>query len=68
MRIFKIFIPSKIHISLLYFSNTELLGTVDFVTDDGTVAFRTCPEEKSRLVFQLGTSHPKRALRVAQMV
>jgi len=32
------------------------------------VAFRTCPEEKSRVVFQLGTSHPKRALRVAKMV
>lgn len=47
---------------------TELLGTVDFVTDDGTVAFRTCAEEKSRVVFQMGTSHPKRALRVAQLM
>lgn len=55
--------------SLLKFANdTELLGTVDFVMDDGTVAFRTCAEEKSRVVFQMGTSHPKRAVKVAKMV
>ena len=46
----------------------ELLGTVDFVMEDGTVAFRTCQEEKQRVVFQIGTSHPKRALKVAKMV
>ncbi|KAK4764607.1 hypothetical protein SAY86_025697 [Trapa natans] len=47
----------------------ECLGSTDFVekgTD--TVAFRTCQEEKDRVVFQMGTSDAVRALRAAQMV
>ncbi|KAF6034689.1 DUS2 [Bugula neritina] len=46
----------------------EMLNTVDFVMDDGTVAFRTCDAEKDRVIFQIGTCHAKRALKVAKMV
>ncbi|KAL3844689.1 hypothetical protein ACJIZ3_002092 [Penstemon smallii] len=47
----------------------DVLGTIDFV-EKGTcsVVFRTCPEERSRVVFQMGTSDPVRALRAAQTV
>ncbi|CAH9141891.1 unnamed protein product [Cuscuta epithymum] len=47
----------------------DLLGTIDFV-EKGTrsVVFRTCSEEKSRVVFQMGTSDAVRALSAAQMV
>jgi len=45
-----------------------MLNTVDFVMDDGTVAFRTCDAEKDRVIFQIGTCHAKRALKVAKMV
>ncbi|KAL6573099.1 hypothetical protein OROHE_002575 [Orobanche hederae] len=47
----------------------EVLGAVD-VVEKGTenVVFRTCHEEKSRVVFQMGTSDPVRALRAAQLV
>lgn len=46
-----------------------MLGTIDLV-EKGTenVAFRTCSEEKNRVVFQMGTSDPVRALRAAQTV
>ncbi|KAG9439969.1 hypothetical protein H6P81_020134 [Aristolochia fimbriata] len=47
----------------------ESLGTTDFV-EKGTeaVVFRTCAEERSRVVFQMGTSDAVRALTTAQMV
>ena len=32
------------------------------------VAFRTCPRERERVVFQLGTSRPAMALQAAQLV
>lgn len=31
----------------------ELLGTVDYVMSDETVAFRTCPKEKGKVIFQM---------------
>lgn len=31
----------------------ELLGTIDYMTADGSVIFRTCEKEKNRLVFQM---------------
>lgn len=31
----------------------ELLGTIDYMTADGSVIFRTCEKEKDRLVFQM---------------
>ncbi|EPS65337.1 hypothetical protein M569_09441, partial [Genlisea aurea] len=47
----------------------EILGAVDFV-EKGTesVVFRTCPEERDGVVFQLGTSDAVRALKAAQIV
>jgi tRNA-dihydrouridine synthase 2 len=47
----------------------EMLGTVDLV-EKGTdsVVFRTCDEEKSRVVFQIGTSDAVRALQAANLV
>ncbi|CAG2162273.1 unnamed protein product [Oppiella nova] len=46
----------------------HLLGTVDYIDDNAVVVFRTCPQESSRLVLQLGTNDSQRALRAAQMV
>ncbi|XP_067929611.1 tRNA-dihydrouridine(20) synthase [NAD(P)+]-like isoform X2 [Watersipora subatra] len=46
----------------------ELLHTVDFVMEDGTVALQICPEERGKVVFQLGTSNSRRAVKVAKMV
>ncbi|XP_038130179.1 tRNA-dihydrouridine(20) synthase [NAD(P)+]-like [Cyprinodon tularosa] len=45
-----------------------VLGTVDFVAPDGRVMFRTCEKEKARVVFQMGTADPDRALTVARLV
>ncbi|KMT06960.1 hypothetical protein BVRB_6g152950 isoform A [Beta vulgaris subsp. vulgaris] len=47
----------------------EYLGTTDLV-EKGTqsVVFRTCPEERDRVVFQMGTSDAIRALKAAQLV
>ncbi|CAM6033437.1 unnamed protein product [Sphagnum compactum] len=47
----------------------KMLGTVDLV-EKGTdsVVFRTCDEEKSRVVFQIGTSDAVRALQAANLV
>ncbi|KAH8266559.1 hypothetical protein KR018_001418, partial [Drosophila ironensis] len=45
------------------------LGTVDFVDpSDGTIIFRTCSQETSRLVLQMGTSDAQRALAVARLL
>ncbi|KAK1304539.1 hypothetical protein QJS10_CPB11g00858 [Acorus calamus] len=47
----------------------EYLGTTDFVEKGtGGVVFRTCPEERDRVVFQMGTSCAVRALATAQLV
>ncbi|KAM4573811.1 tRNA-dihydrouridine(20) synthase [NAD(P)+]-like isoform 2-T3 [Odontesthes bonariensis] len=46
----------------------ETLGTVDFVAPDDRVMFRTCEREKDRVVFQMGTADPDRALAVARLV
>lgn len=46
----------------------KLLGTVDFVLPDRTVVLRTCPEERDKVVFQMGTSDPDRALKTARLV
>ncbi|CAL0313029.1 unnamed protein product [Lupinus luteus] len=47
----------------------ERIGCTDFV-EKGTenVVFRTCDEEKDRVVFQIGTSDAVRALNAAQLV
>ncbi|XP_077234023.1 aldolase-type TIM barrel family protein isoform X2 [Tasmannia lanceolata] len=47
----------------------ESLGTTDFVEKGtGAVVFRTCYEERHRVVFQMGTSNAVRALTAAQLV
>ncbi|CAL2258290.1 unnamed protein product [Prunus armeniaca] len=47
----------------------EKIGSIDFVEKGtGSVVFRTCDEEKDRVVFQMGTSDAVRALTAAQMV
>ncbi|XP_059402067.1 tRNA-dihydrouridine(20) synthase [NAD(P)+]-like [Carassius carassius] len=46
----------------------DVLGTVDFIAPDERVMFRTCSKEKSRVVFQMGTADPERALVVAKLV
>jgi len=51
------------------YSLSELIGSTDFM-EKGTesVVFRTCDEEKDRVVFQMGTSDAVRALTAAQLV
>lgn len=46
----------------------EALGTVDFVTPNERVVFRTCEREKDLVVFQMGTANAERALAVAKLV
>ncbi|XP_024381936.1 uncharacterized protein [Physcomitrium patens] len=47
----------------------EDLGTVDFVEKSSNeVVFRTCDEEKHRVVFQVGTSEAVRCLKAANLV
>ena len=45
-------ILGTVHLCLCLLS-VEILGTVDFVHSDGTVVFRTCAEEKEKVVFQM---------------
>ncbi|KAK7115278.1 tRNA-dihydrouridine(20) synthase [NAD(P)+]-like [Littorina saxatilis] len=55
---------------ILITTRTEnaVLGTIDYIMSDGTVVFRTCPREKDSVIFQMGTSDPKRALAAARKV
>lgn len=46
----------------------DVLETVDFIAPDERVMFRTCSKEKDRVVFQMGTADPDRALAVAKLV
>ncbi|XP_026757443.2 tRNA-dihydrouridine(20) synthase [NAD(P)+]-like [Galleria mellonella] len=47
----------------------EILNTIDYIDQtDGTIVFRTCKEEKEKVVLQLGTCDAERALKVAKMV
>ncbi|XP_062857781.1 tRNA-dihydrouridine(20) synthase [NAD(P)+]-like [Trichomycterus rosablanca] len=46
----------------------DVLETVDFIAPDERVMFRTCSKEKERVVFQMGTADPHRALTVAKLV
>ncbi|XP_074308942.1 uncharacterized protein LOC141643621 isoform X2 [Silene latifolia] len=47
----------------------DYLGTTDIVErETGSVVFRTCPEEKDRVVFQIGTCDAVRALEAAKLV
>jgi hypothetical protein len=46
----------------------KLLDTVDFVASDGRVILRTTATEKEKVIFQMGTSDPDRALKTAMLV
>ncbi|KAF9414673.1 hypothetical protein HW555_007451 [Spodoptera exigua] len=47
----------------------DILNTVDYVDQtDGTIVFRTCNEEKDKVILQLGTCSAERALKVAKLV
>lgn len=46
----------------------KALGTIDFVDNRGEVLFRTCLSEKDRVVLQLGSNNPERALKAAKLV
>lgn len=63
----------KLYNSKITFIHTyrilDALGTVDYLDlTDGTVVFRTCDKEKDKVVVQLGTCDPQRALKVAKMM
>ena len=47
---------------------TDALGTIDYISDEDHVVFRTCKEEKDKLVLQIGTNCPDRALKAAKLV
>lgn len=57
-------------VAFIYSCNiSDALKTVDYLDlTDGTVVFRTCNKEKSKVVVQLGTCDPQRALKVAKMM
>lgn len=47
----------------------DILGTVDYINEaNGYCTFRTSPEEKNRLVFQIGTANAETAVALAKMV
>lgn len=47
----------------------EVLDTIDFVDEvDGSVIFRTCAQEKGKVVLQIGTASAERALKTAKLV
>jgi len=47
----------------------DALNTVDFIdTTDGSIVFRTCEKEREKVILQLGTCDPERALRAAKLV
>ncbi|XP_059048917.1 tRNA-dihydrouridine(20) synthase [NAD(P)+]-like [Achroia grisella] len=47
----------------------DILDTVDYVDQtDGTIVFRTCKEERQKVVLQLGTCDAERSLKVGKMV
>ena len=52
-----------------YFVFLDVLETVDFIDQtDGTIIFRTCKKEKGKVILQLGTNDPERALKVGKLV
>lgn len=58
----------KLNVIFIIF-RLEILGTVDYVDDViGYCLFRTKPEEKDRLIFQMGTSNADRAVALAKMI
>jgi tRNA-dihydrouridine synthase 2 len=47
----------------------KILGTVDFRDlKDGNIIFRTCERERGKVILQIGTANPERALETAKHV
>lgn len=46
----------------------RVLGTIDFVDEQGEIVLRTDPAERDRLILQIGSNNPDRAVRAAQLV
>ncbi|KAI9216828.1 hypothetical protein BC828DRAFT_392636 [Blastocladiella britannica] len=46
----------------------EVLGTIDYIDSKGSLNLRVLPEEKKRLVFQMGTADPELAVKAALTV
>ena len=44
------------------------LHTTDFISPDGKLVFRTCNQEKDRLIFQIGSADPQLAVQAALKV
>lgn len=58
----------KRKVNVIY-SFADALGTFDYVNEaNGYLIFRASPLEKDRLVFQMGTACPERAVKLATMV
>jgi len=50
-------------------TTTASLGTIDYIAKDGkTLVFRTCPQEKGKVIMQLGVADPVLALKAAQVI
>lgn len=61
----------KIDLKILLISIfvVDVLGTIDFIdVTDGTIVFRTTEREKDKVIVQLGTCDPQRALKVAKLM
>ena len=46
----------------------ELLGTTDFLDEDGSICFRTSPAESDKVIFQMGVSDPEVAVKAALII
>ena len=57
---------SFVHLIILTFS--AVLGTVDFIWSDGSVIFRTCPQEKGKVILQIVSDFCLFSLRGASVV
>ena len=46
----------------------KILGTIDYIDEQGEVILRTCPElERDKLILQIGSNNPERALKAAKL-
>ncbi|VDO94956.1 unnamed protein product [Soboliphyme baturini] len=51
------------------FADLDALNTIDFsLPGERYPIFRTCDEERDKVVFQMGTSDPERAVQVAKLI
>jgi len=58
----------SIECSIIISDFLDALGTIDYVDDNQDIILRTCNKEKERLVVQIGTCDPERALAAAKLI